>query len=158
MRRHRRQRSRSRTLKPKVGDVSVGDAVSSSRRGTHCGEPFGWLSHLAAAANGKQATVELGREAARAAATLFPAEATLHCWLASAASTSPHCVRSSRRPGLAHGRKAAIYLLPACCCLPGRETGRIWARWVRRATRTSRQHCAPTTTSLAFKPAISCSA
>ena len=60
MRRHRRQRSRSRTLKPKVGDVSVGDAVSSSRRGTHCGEPFGWLSHLAAAANGKQATWNSG--------------------------------------------------------------------------------------------------
>lgn len=128
MRRHRRQRSRSRTLKPKVGDVSVGDAVSSSRRGTHCGEPFGWLSHLAAAANGKQATVELGREAARAAATLFPAEATLHCWLASAASTSPHCVRSSSRPGWHTGAKQPfIYCLHVVACRGGKlgEYGRV---------------------------------
>ena len=89
-------------------------------------EPFCRRRQRQTGQRGHAAVWNSGGEAARAAATLFPAEATLQ-WEVSAAATGPHCGRSSRRPGLAHERKAAIYCLHAAACRGGKlgEYGRV---------------------------------
>ena len=89
-------------------------------------EPFCRRRQRQTGQRGHAALWNSGGGAARAAATSFPAEATLQ-WEVSAAATGPHCVCSPRRPALAHKLKAAIYCLHAAACRGGKlgECGRV---------------------------------